>query len=447
MSAYAKLEPENEPETLLWKLFNAVCRCSWCYCCDCCQKQPEDDPCPSCTHVDSERQQEDDRRCSVDSRRSSAVDSRRGSSTASCESRRPSTPAPVIDMKPIEFWTASTNKEAVQPRTPTRRFHGEFTQFSDVNKFQPKLYDVVEHQKELTDDEKMARYRLGKIHFSLEYTTVLNQLIVGIIEARDVALPMCNDKQDLAHSNPYVKLCLLPDQKNSHQTSVKRKTQHPVFEESFIFELPYREAQRRTLLLSVQDFDKYSRHCVIGQLILPLEGMNLIKGIRMWKPLQPSTQDSPALGEILLSLNYLPSAGRLNVDVIKAKQLLQTDMVVGSDPFVKIQMLHGLKLFKTKKSSTKRNTIDPVFNESFNFNVSPAMLCDTSLVLSVWDYNYKCRDDFVGQLALGRYSSGPSEMTHWNRMLHCQRSPVAQWHSLHTREECEQISPASAAVS
>ena len=36
------------------------------------------------------------------------------------------------------------------------------------------------------------------------------------------------------------------------------------------------------------------------------------------------------LGEILLSLNYLPSAGRLNVDVIKAKQLLQTDLVGGS---------------------------------------------------------------------------------------------------------------------
>lgn len=36
------------------------------------------------------------------------------------------------------------------------------------------------------------------------------------------------------------------------------------------------------------------------------------------------------LGELLLSLNYLPSAGRLNVDVIRAKQLLQTDVSQGS---------------------------------------------------------------------------------------------------------------------
>ena len=43
-----------------------------------------------------------------------------------------------------------------------------------------------------------------------------------------------------------------------------------------------------------------------------------------------SLQERMDLGEILLSLNYLPSAGRLNVDIIKAKQLLQTDMIGGS---------------------------------------------------------------------------------------------------------------------
>lgn len=41
-------------------------------------------------------------------------------------------------------------------------------------------------------------------------------------------------------------------------------------------------------------------------------------------------QNEVELGELLLSLNYLPSAGRLNVDIIRAKQLLQTDMCQGS---------------------------------------------------------------------------------------------------------------------
>ena len=41
-------------------------------------------------------------------------------------------------------------------------------------------------------------------------------------------------------------------------------------------------------------------------------------------------QEKADLGELLLSLNFLPTAGRLNVDIIKAKQLLQTDLVGGS---------------------------------------------------------------------------------------------------------------------
>lgn len=41
-------------------------------------------------------------------------------------------------------------------------------------------------------------------------------------------------------------------------------------------------------------------------------------------------QESEEYGELLLSLNYLPTAGRLNVDVIKAKQILQTNLVRGA---------------------------------------------------------------------------------------------------------------------
>lgn len=34
---------------------------------------------------------------------------------------------------------------------------------------------------------------------------------------------------------------------------------------------------------------------------------------------------SPELGEILVSLTYLPSARRLNLDLLRGKQLLQTN--------------------------------------------------------------------------------------------------------------------------
>ena len=114
-----------------------------------------------------------------------------------------------------------------------------------------------------------------------------------------------------------------------------------------------------------------------------------------------------------------------------------------TDPFVKITWLVSGKPIKTKKTSCKKNNIDPVFNESFSFNVTPEQLETTSIAITVWDYNSKSRDDFVGRIVLGVFATGPHEITHWNRMLRSLRTPVAQWHSLRSREECDQVSAAS----
>ncbi|KAK3553319.1 hypothetical protein QTP86_034180 [Hemibagrus guttatus] len=354
------------------------------------------------------------------------------------DSRRPS--SPLLETKPIEFWAMSPRKEAVQPlRRPQPPPDDYF------RKLEPHLYSSEsggDDMDSLSDEELLLRYQLGLLHFSTQYDLVHGQLIVRVIEARDLPPPGAG----AAHSNPYVKMSLLPDHKNSRQTGVKRKTQNPVFEERFTFELPFLEAQRRTLLLSVLDFDKFSRHCVIGKVTLPLNEVDLVKGGHWWKALVPSSQNEVELGELLLSLNYLPSAGRLNVDVIRAKQLLQTDMCQGSDPFVKVQLVAGLKLVKTKKTSCMRGTIDPYFNESFSFRVPHDELSEVSLVFTVYGHNVKSSNDFVGRVVIGQFSTGPAETTHWRRLLRSQRTPVEQWHSLRSRAECDRVSPASLEV-
>lgn len=192
-------------------------------------------------------------------------------------------------MKPIEFWTA--NKENVQPRPSRRRLPSE-TEIT-VENFQRDLYDDVSNGEPcLTDEEKLAKFQLGQLHIGLQYDVLNKFLVVKIIEAKDLPLPLVLDdaKQDLAHSNPYCKVSLLPDQKNSQQTSVQRKTQNPTWNEYFMFEIPFGEVQMRTLEILIKDFDKFSRHCIIGQIYFPLGGMNLIKGGHMWKPVLPSTK-------------------------------------------------------------------------------------------------------------------------------------------------------------
>lgn len=207
------------------------------------------------------------------------------------ESRRPS--SPLVDIKPIEFGVLGAKKEPVQPGVLRRTY----TPDDYFRKFEPQLYCLDSHGDDLdflTDEEILSKYQLGMLHFSTQYDLLHNHLTVRVIEARDLPRP---GAQDAAHSSPYVKVCLLPDQKNSKQTGVKRKTQRPVFEERFTFEIPFPEAQRRTLLLTVVDFDKVSRHCVVGQVSVPLCDVDLVKGGHWWKALLPSPQVRGGLAE------------------------------------------------------------------------------------------------------------------------------------------------------
>ncbi|NXL50854.1 SYT17 protein, partial [Podilymbus podiceps] len=376
----------------------------------------------------------DRRQSSSDASRSTYSLTRR---ISSLESRRPS--SPLIDIKPIEFGIIGAKKEIVQP-TILRK---TYTPDDYFRKFEPRLYSLDSNSDDmdsLTDEEILSKYQLGMLHFSTQYDLLHNYLIVRVIEAKDLPPPISYDgsRQDMAHSNPYVKICLLPDQKNSKQTGVKRKTQNPVFEERYTFEIPFLEAQRRTLLLTVVDFDKFSRHCVIGKVSMPLSDVDLVKGGHWWKALVPSSQ-------VTQFIRLLPQFFSLFFFLV---QFLCLACVLWflSDPFVKIQLVHGLKLTKTKKTSCMRGTIDPFYNESFSFKVPQEELENASLVFTVYGHNVKSSNDFIGRIVIGQYSTGAPESNHWRRMLNAHRTAVEQWHSLRSREECDRVSPASLEV-
>lgn len=374
----------------------------------------------------------------------SSSDVMRRESVSSFGDRKISSNAPIIDLKPIEFWTSK--HQTVQPKG--RRLISE----SDISldDFKIDLYESIEYEESLTDEEKLARFNLGQVHFAINYDLDNKNLIVRIIEARGLPMPCLLDNKlsDLIHSNPYAKISILPYNKDSQKTTLQRKTQNPKWNEEFSFNISIWEAQRSTLDITLKDFDKYSRNCIIGQVLVPLSSLLLVKGVHLWKTLHPFTQENPDLGEILFSLNYLPSARRLNVDIIKAKQLLQTEIEGKADPYVRLNMVHENKNLKSRKSSIMRNTINPVYNEQFNFNIlSLDVLKESSLVISVWNHHAGVRDAFMGRVVLGKNSSGQYETNHWNRMLQCHRQPAAQWHTLKTREECDNISIASSSIS
>ncbi|KAG2460396.1 synaptotagmin-1a isoform X1 [Erpetoichthys calabaricus] len=282
------------------------------------------------------------------------------------------------------------------------------------------------------EDEPKVDEKLGKLQYSLDYNFTENQLIVGIIQAAELpALDMGGT------SDPYVKVYLLPDKKKKFETKVHRKTLNPSFNEQFIFKVPYAELGGKTLVMSVYDFDRFSKHDIIGEIKVPMNTVDFGHVTEEWRDLQSAEkEEQEKLGDICFSLRYVPTAGKLTVVILEAKNLKKMDVGGLSDPYVKIHLMQNGKRLKKKKTTIKKNTLNPYYNESFSFEVPFEQIQKVQVVVTVLDYDKIGKNDAIGKVFVG-YNSTGTELRHWSDMLANPRRPIAQWHVLKPEEEVD----------
>nr|XP_023846308.1 synaptotagmin-6 [Salvelinus alpinus] len=300
----------------------------------------------------------------------------------------------------------------------------EDEQPTSIGRIKPELY----RQKTLDTDESAKNSNAkncGKINFSLKYDYDNEALLVNILKAFDLpAKDLCGS------SDPYVKIYLLPDRKK-FQTRVHRKTLNPTFDESFQFPVPYDELAVRKLHMSVFDFDRFSRHDMIGEVVVDnlVETSDLSRETDIWRDIQYATTESVDLGEIMFSLCYLPTAGRLTLTVIKCRNLKAMDITGYSDPYVKVSLVCDGRRLKKKKTTIKKNTLNPTYNEAIIFDIPPDSMDHVSLHISVMDYDLVGHNEIIGVNRVGCSAEGLGK-GHWNEMLAYPRKPIAHWHPL-----------------
>ncbi|NWI16050.1 SYT6 protein, partial [Crypturellus soui] len=295
---------------------------------------------------------------------------------------------------------------------------------TSIGRIKPELYKQKSVDSE--DPKKEAAKTCGKINFTLKYDYENETLTVRILKAFDLpAKDLCGS------SDPYVKIYLLPDRKRKFQTRVHRKTLNPTFDEAFHFPVPHEELPGRKLHLSVFDFDRFSRHDMIGEVILEnlFEASDLSRETSVWKDIEYATTESVDLGEIMFSLCYLPTAGRLTLTVIKCRNLKAMDITGYSDPYVKVSLLCDGRRLKKKKTTIKKNTLNPTYNEAIIFDIPPENMDQVSLLISVMDYDRVGHNEVIGVCCAGTGAEGLGR-DHWNEMLAYPRKPIAHWHPL-----------------
>ncbi|KAK9695882.1 C2 domain [Popillia japonica] len=297
-------------------------------------------------------------------------------------------------------------------------------------KVQPDMDELTENAEEPDESEKMEVQKLGKLQYKLEYDFNQNSLSVTVIQAEELpALDMGGT------SDPYVKVYLLPDKKKKFETKVHRKTLNPVFNETFVFkQIPYADAMNKTLVFAIFDFDRFSKHDQIGEVKVPLCQIDLAQTIEEWRELQSVEGEGGQLGDICFSLRYVPTAGKLTVVILEAKNLKKMDVGGLSDPYVKIALMQNGKRLKKKKTSIKKCTLNPYYNESFTFEVPFEQIQKVNLVVTVVDYDRIGTSEPIGKVVLGYNASG-TELRHWSDMLASPRRPIAQWHTLKDPED------------
>ncbi|XP_061114373.1 synaptotagmin-2-like isoform X2 [Conger conger] len=282
------------------------------------------------------------------------------------------------------------------------------------------------------EEEEKEEEKLGKLQYSLDYDFQDNKLTVGILQAADLISMDAGGTSD-----PYVKVFIMPDKKKKFDTKVHKKTLNPVFNESFVFKIPYQELGGKTLVMSVYDFDRFSKHDIIGEVKLAMNQIDLGQPIEEWRDLESAEKEEPEkLGDICISLRYVPTAGKLTICILEAKNLKKMDVGGLSDPYVKIHLLQNGKRLKKKKTTVKKNTLNPYYNESFSFEIPLEQMQKIQAVVTVLDYDKIGKNDAIGKIFVGSKASG-TELRHWSDMLANPRRPIAQWHPLKPEEEVD----------
>nr|XP_026646895.1 synaptotagmin-14 isoform X4 [Zonotrichia albicollis] len=299
------------------------------------------------------------------------------------------------------------------------------------------------------DPEPVAKY--GTLDVTFDYDSQEQKLLVTVTAVTDIPT-----YSRTGGSSWQVHLVLLPIKKQRAKTSIQRGP-CPVFTETFKFNHVESEMignyAVRFRLYSVR---RMKKERVVGEKIFYLTKLNLQGKMSVPVILEPSysmpgcdsqmsmsevscsesTSSCQSLvhgsaPEILIGLLYNATTGRLSAEVIKGSHFKNLAANRPPNTYVKLTLLNSMGQEMSKcKTSIRRGQPNPVYKETFVFQVALFQLSDVTLILSVYNKRSMKRKEMIGWISLGLNSSGEDELNHWTEMKESKGQQVCRWHTL-----------------
>lgn len=231
----------------------------------------------------------------------------------------------------------------------------------------------------------------------------------------------------------YMEVEILPRAEKA-KTNIQLHTNNPVFDETAEFpEITSDELLNMSLKFKLFTIDRFSHSTLVGYVQAPLEELDINpkKPTTIWRPIIPrpcdqqrkisssllSLEDILDRGELTISLKYQILTNKITVVIMKAVNLPNISKIFAIDPYVIVKLLLDLKTVQTKKTSIKRRTTSPCWNEPLVFEVdSKVPISEYSMSFKVKSHNSLSEDPTVGEVELGYHTVG-SGREHWKDMI------------------------------
>ncbi|XP_077425701.1 synaptotagmin-1-like [Vanacampus margaritifer] len=301
--------------------------------------------------------------------------------------------------------------------------------------------DILESTQEGGENKKMN----GWIHYSVYYDAEQRHLVVTILEVEGL-----QQQRQASSLQLFVQLKLLWSGTETEglyideasegtplalrtvlqdwRTRIVKGTSNPLFGDQFTCTLrDEKELDHMDLRMEVRNFDKFSRHTTLGEVRTHLKQLNISYPLELKGKLNTPQKD--LVGEVLLSLKFLPTSQRIEVGVLKVR-IVHKDLHLDAALYAKISVQCNRCKLKHQKTSAMARGAMTVFNEVLVFSLPEFPVQQCKILVSVFETHStrKSSKHLIGQLTIKKDNHSQNE--HLSLMLRSVRQPIAKWHVL-----------------
>ncbi|XP_030131019.4 synaptotagmin-16 isoform X2 [Taeniopygia guttata] len=293
--------------------------------------------------------------------------------------------------------------------------------------------------------------KCGDLDVIFTYKPSSQKLIATVLAARDIP-----DKDRSGVNTWQVHAVLMPGKKQRGKTSVQRGP-IPIFQDKITFS----KLEPQELSSHAVRFRLYAVHKVVGEKMMGeqlfyLRGISQEGEVKVTLLLEPRSNLSSAASqlslsaishsdsasstqslshggvpELLVGLSYNATTGRLSVEMIKGSHFRNLAINRPPDTYGKLCLRNSVGQEMSRcKTSIRRGQPNPVYKETFIFQVALFQLSDVTLLISIYNRRSMKRREMVGWISMGQSSSGEEEQSHWQEMRESQGTQVCRWHTL-----------------